>query len=73
MHTLSCSLCGGGGCESNTVPAGEVSVSLAVCGYRTELARLPETVIAEQVYNAGMCPACALEKGTLFPELVSSY
>ena len=73
MHNLSCSLCGGGGCESNTVPAGEVAVSLAVCGYRTELARLPIVRIEEQRYSSGMCPACALEKGTLFPELVSRY
>ena len=73
MHNMSCSLCGGGGCESNTVPAGEVSVSLAVCGYRTELARLPYVTIAEQVYSSGLCPNCALDKGTLFPELISKY
>ena len=72
MHNLSCSLCGGG-CESNTVPAGEVAVSLAVCGYKTDLRRLPSVEVEDQVYSSGLCPGCALEKGTLFPELVSSY
>lgn len=73
MSQLSCSLCGPRDCQATTVPAGEAAVNLAVCGYETTLKRLPRLVAAEQIYSAGLCPACSLEKGTLFPELVSEY
>ena len=73
MHNFSCSLCGEHDCRGNTVPAGEVSVSLAVCGYEAARQRLPLMEFAEQVYSAGLCPDCALSKGTLFPELISEY
>ena len=73
MSQLSCSLCGPRDCQATTVPAGEVAVSLAVCGYETAVQRLPRLIAAEQSYSSGLCPSCALEKGTLFPELVSEY
>ena len=53
--------------------AGSMVVSLAACGYSTDLQRLPFVSVEEQVYSSGLCPGCALEKGTLFPELVSRY
>ncbi len=73
MDITSCSLCGRQGCQMNAVPAGEVAVSLAVCGYETAPVKLPKMVFAEQRYKTGLCPACAREKGTLFPELISEY
>lgn len=73
MNRYSCSLCGPRDCQSTTVPAGEVAVSLAVCGYETALQRLPKVTVTEQVYSSGLCPNCALAKGTMFPELVSEY
>ena len=73
MLNISCSMCAGGGCQSTTVPAGEVAVSLAACGYETAAQKLPRMTVAEQVYSTGLCPGCALSKGTLFPELISEY
>lgn len=73
MHNFSCSLCGARDCQGVTVPAGEVSVSLSVCGYEAAVQRLPKLAAAEQIYTSGLCPDCALAKGTLFPELVSEY
>ena len=73
MSQISCSLCGPRDCQSTTVPAGEAAVNLAVCGWETTKKRLPRLTAAEQIYSSGLCPSCALEKGTLFPELVSEY
>lgn len=73
MHNYSCSLCGPRDCQSSAVPAGEVAVSLAVCGYETAMLPLPRVSMTEQIYSSGLCPNCALEKGTMFPELVSEY
>ena len=73
MDRSSCSLCGEHGCQSNTVPAGDVAVSLAVCGYEKAVQRLPRVEIADQDYTSGLCPECALGMGTLFPELISRY
>ena len=73
MDITSCSLCGRHDCQTGAVPAGEVSSSLAVCGYETAIESLPRVFIAEQRYKSGLCPACASVKGTLFPELISEY
>ena len=73
MYNLSCALCGSGGCTGTTVAAGEVSVSLAACGYETAVQTLPRMTVAGQKYSSGLCPGCALSKGTMFPELVSEY
>lgn len=73
MDHLSCSLCGSRDCMGTTVPAGEVAVSLAGCGYETAMQRLPKMHFEEQEYSSGLCPNCALAKGTMFPELVSTY
>lgn len=73
MNRLSCGLCGMRDCSSAAVPAGEVAVNLAVCGYETAVQRLPKVIITEQTYSTGLCPNCALAKGTMFPELVSEY
>ena len=54
-----------------TVQAGEVSVGLAVCGYEAAGMGLPELKAAGQVYSSGLCPGLALEKGTMFPELIN--
>ncbi len=56
-----------------TVTAGEVPVALAACGYEPSITRLPKLMAADQTYSAGLCPGSALEKGTMFPELVSEY
>ena len=50
--------------NATTVPAGSVSNGLSVCGYETELNRLP---------NISFCPDAALAVGTLYPELVNIY
>ena len=69
----SCRINGTAGCEDEVVSAGEVSSGLSVCGYETAKARLPRLIAADQRYSSGFCPNCALEKGTMFPELVSEY
>ncbi len=69
----SCRMNGMAECEDDVVSAGEVSSGLAACGYETATMRLPKLVALDQRYEAGFCPNCALEKGTLFPELVSEY
>lgn len=56
-----------------TVPAGSVSGGLSVCGYETELNKLPNIHFEEQDYTEGFCPDTALAIGTLFPELVNIY
>ena len=56
-----------------TVPAGSVSSGLSVCGYETELNRLPNISFENQVYAEGFCPDAALAVGTLYPELVNIY
>ena len=56
-----------------TVSAGEVSVDLAVCGYETASVKLPKMIAVNQNYSAGLCPGLALDKGTMFPELISEY
>ncbi len=62
-----------GGDGFTTIAAGEVAVDLAVCGYETDSARLPQMRAADQNYSAGLCPGMSLEKGTMFPELISEY
>lgn len=54
--------------NATTVPAGSVSNGLSVCGYETELNRLPNISFENQVY-----PDAALAVGTLYPELVNIY
>jgi hypothetical protein len=56
---------------SATVPAGNVSAGLSVCGYEAAGMGLPELSAADQVYSSGLCPGLALEKGTMFPELIN--
>lgn len=56
-----------------TVPAGEVGIGLAACGYETGTTRLPSLIAADQVYSSGLCPGAALEEGTMFPELIRVY
>lgn len=69
----SCRINGRAECDGDVISAGEVSSGLSVCGYETAAAKLPKLAAADQRYSAGFCPNCALEKGTLFPELVSDY
>ena len=62
--------------ESNVVLAGEVCTSER-CGEEAvssgDGCRLAQTYFPDQSYRAGFCPREAMEKGTLFPELVSAY
>ena len=56
--------------ENNVVMAGEVS-SDGTCGFTPGGGCALATVYCpNQTYRAGYCPAEALQKGTLFPELV---
>ena len=56
--------------ENNVVMAGEVS-SDGTCGFAPGGGCALATVYCpNQTYRAGYCPAEALQKGTLFPELV---
>ena len=56
--------------EINVVMAGEVS-SDGTCGFAPGGGCALATVFCpNQTYRAGYCPAEALQKGTLFPELV---
>ena len=56
--------------ENNVVMAGEVS-SDGSCGFSTGGGCPLATVyFPNQTYRAGYCPGEALQKGTLFPELV---
>ena len=56
--------------ENNVVMAGEVS-SDGTCGFAAGGGCALATVYCpNQTYRAGYCPAEALQKGTLFPELV---
>lgn len=56
--------------ESNVVMAGEVS-SDSGCGFAPAGGcPLAKVYFPNQSYRAGYCPAEALQKGTLFPELV---
>ena len=66
----SCRLSSGGG-DRVTIPAGEVSSELAVCGFEPQ--RLFGAYPAGGRYTAGLCPGVSLEKGTMFPELISEY
>ena len=70
-----CDSCRIGGYDGDltTVAAGEAAVELAVCGYETRAAGLPKILAADQNYRSGLCPGRALEKGTMFPELISEY
>ncbi|MBR0135654.1 MAG: hypothetical protein IJM18_05590 [Clostridia bacterium] len=56
-----------------TVSAGDASVGLAACGYEASAVRLPKMIAVDQKYSSGLCPGMALEKGTMFPELISEY
>lgn len=69
----SCRIDGTAECMENTVPAGDAANGLSGCGYEHAAARLPRLYAADQRYSSGFCPDCALQKGTLFPELVSVY
>ena len=69
----SCRLNGAAECEGETVEAGYVTNGLSVCGYETAKSRLPRLDPADQRYSSGFCPNCALDRGTMFPELVSEY
>ncbi|MBO4383995.1 MAG: spore coat associated protein CotJA [Clostridia bacterium] len=69
----SCRIDGTAECFENTVAAGDAAKGLAGCGYETAAAKLPRLIAENQRYSSGLCPDCALEKGTMFPELVSVY
>ena len=69
----SCRIDGKTVCDLSAVSAGDVSVGLAVCGYEPKVTSLPKLKAVDQNYSAGLCPGCALEKGTMFPELISEY
>ncbi|MBO4848129.1 MAG: hypothetical protein J5586_03150 [Clostridia bacterium] len=69
----SCRLNGLSDCDGTTVPAGGVSAGLSACGYGTAQQLLPKLTAVDQIYSAGLCPDCALTKGTMFPELVREY
>lgn len=58
--------------NATTVPAGSVSNGLSVCGYETELNRLPNISFENQVYAEGFV-LMRLAVGTLYPELVNIY
>lgn len=74
MNTCSmCRVCGLNGDFPATLPAGEVTVQLGVCGYETAGTELPKLTAADQVYSSGYCPGTALERGTMFPELYNRY
>ncbi|MDD3400182.1 MAG: spore coat associated protein CotJA [Eubacteriales bacterium] len=57
----------------NTVAAGEVCTDNACPLYENGSCRLATIYFPSQTYRAGYCPGEALQKGTLFPELVSNY
>lgn len=67
-----------GSTEAVTVQAGDacsgfcgiLPVTTALEAVDAACVRLPQTVITEQVYTYGFCPDEALQRGTLFPELV---
>ena len=69
----SCRLDGSSECDLTTVSAGDVSVGLTICGYEPSVVRLPKLIAVDQNYTSGLCPNCAISKGTMFPELVSEY
>lgn len=56
-----------------TVSAGEAATELGACGYAAQSLRLPRIYAADQSYTVGLCPGLSLEKGTMFPELISEY
>ena len=58
--------------NATTVPAGSVSNGLSVCGYETELNRLPNISFENQVYAEGFCPDAALAVGTLYPDILKA-
>ncbi len=59
----------------NIVVAGEVGGDGDCCGDETATlgCALAMIYFPMQTYRAGFCPAEALSRGTLFPELVSDY
>lgn len=65
--------------EKNVVMAGEVCTSTSCgCGVNVDGAesggcKLAQVYFPDQAYRAGFCPCQAMEKGTLFPELVSPF
>lgn len=69
----SCRISGEAELNGAVVPAGGVEHGLSACGYEAAVMKLPRLIAVDQNYNAGFCPNCALEKGTMFPELVSEY
>ncbi|MBQ4446835.1 MAG: spore coat associated protein CotJA [Clostridia bacterium] len=73
---LTCSMCrisGMNGDTPATLPAGDVSGQLGICGYETAAQSLPKLNAADQIYTSGYCPGTALERGTMFPELYNKY
>lgn len=74
MYTCNvCRINGMNGDSPVTLPAGDVSGQLGVCGYETARMSLPRLTAADQVYSSGYCPGTALERGTMFPELYNQY
>lgn len=67
-----------GSAEAVTVQAGEacsglcsiLPVTAALEAIESGSVRLPQTVITAQAYTYAFCPDEALQRGTLFPELV---
>jgi len=63
------------GQEAVTIPAGEACAGLCADNAggserALNLGSLPVTIVEEQIYSYGFCPSEALQRGTLFPELV---
>lgn len=61
--------------EAVIVPAGEACAGLCGDGFNESeevlsTASLPNTIIERQVYTYSFCPSEALQRGTMFPELV---
>lgn len=63
--------------EKNVILAGAACTSdtcgCAVSGTGNGGCRLAQVYFPDQTYRAGFCPCEAIEKGTLFPELVSPF
>ena len=68
-----CRLDGKAECDFSAVNAGEAAYGLAMCGYEPAAIRLPFMYAADQKYQAGLCPNCAMASGTMFPELADDY
>lgn len=60
--TQTVTVCAGEACQSSNVIS---------CSAATESSSLPNLHFEEQVYTYGFIPEEALERGTMFPELVN--